>query len=245
MKTRDVVRTANDCVFSSSAAPSCVTYMRTRSVGDFTVEYSLGCGKVSGPIWVLVSTAGAQGDNAAATSARGGNSAPASSIDAGQSTDVFGSSVSSGSAQPTNNPSNTNSGSSSSDNSNSDNNKSNKLSVAELIGIIVPVVAMILAVVVGWWKRHQVLWCCTCGWRGHQHSEIDGHEPSGNRLRPMPPTHNGGYGPVNTQPDYPPYHSSQNIHIYTQASNPSIPTPQMFHNGRPGPTPAFRGYGGN
>lgn len=221
-------------IFSSSAAPSCVTYVRSRSLGDLTTEFSLGCGKTSGEILALVSTVGGQGDNADATTAPGGNSAPASSTDVAQSADGIGASPTSDPAQPTNNPSNNGS------------NKSNKLSAGEIAGIVVPVVAMIAAVVVGWWKRHQVVWCFTCGRHGDKHSQ----RPT--RLNPMPPKLNGDYGPLNTQPDYvpPPYtvynqpHPSPHPQNF-QASNPSISTQQTFHTGRPAPHSGWTAYSGN
>lgn len=187
----------------------------------------------------LISTVGGQGNNAEATSAPGGNSAPASSTNLAQSADGIGASSTSDSAQPTNNPSHTDGA----DSSNNSSNKGGKLSVGEIAGIAVPIVAIIVAVVVGWWKRHQVVWCFTCGWRGHKHSQRS------TRLKSLPPKVHGDYGPVNTQPDHipPPYNQLrpspylQNL----QASYPSISTQQSFHTGRPAPQNVFTVYGGN
>lgn len=39
--------------------------------------------------------------------------------------------------------------------------------IAEIVG---PIGAVLVAIVVGWWKRHQAVWCITCGRHGHQHS---------------------------------------------------------------------------
>lgn len=193
----------------SSADPSCIKYARSKSVGDFTTEFSLGCGKSSETILALITPVSGQGgDNAAATSSPGG------------------------SAQATNSPSNADGG-----NSNNSSNKSNKLSVGEIAGIVSPIVGVIVAVVIGWWKRHQVVWCFTCGARGHKNSRIDG---GGNRLKPIPPKYNGDYRPVNPQPEFgpTPYHSNQSFPVYNQpypqsyqASNPNISTQWRVYNG--------------
>lgn len=242
-------------IFSPSAAPSCVTYARSRSVGDLSTQISLGCGTASGTILVLVSPVNGQGDNAKATSAPGGKSAPISSTDVAQSVDVTGFSPTSGATQTTNDPSNTGGANPSKNNNNS--NNSSKLSVGEIAGIVIPIVAIIIAVVIGWWKRHQVVWCCTCGRHGDKHSQrptrIDGGEPSsyGNRLRPIPPNQYGDYRPVNNGPS--PYTSNQSFPAHNQfqpsfppqASNPSISTQQTFPNGRQAPQPTWRVYYGN
>ena len=239
-------------MLSSSAAPSCVTYLRSRSVGDLMTEISLGCGKAGGTILALVSTVNGQGDNAEATSAPGGNSAPISSTDVAQSVDVTGFSPTSDATQITDAPSNTGGASPS-----KNNNNGSKLSVGEIAGIVSPIVGIIIAVVIGWWRRHQVVWCCTCGRHGHKHSQrpthIDGDEPPsyGNNLGPIPSNQYGGYRPVNNDPS--PYTSNQSFPVYNQfqpaphpqAFNPSIPTQQTFPNGGQGPQPTWKVYAGN
>ncbi|MCJ1426088.1 hypothetical protein MMC29_003990 [Sticta canariensis] len=238
----------------SSAAPSCVTYARSRSVGDLSTQISLGCGKTGGTILALDSTVNGQGNNAEATSAPGGNSAPISSTDVAQSVDVTGFSPTSDATQNTDDPSNTGGANPS---KNNNNNNSSKLSVGEIAGIVIPIVAIIMAVVIGWWKRHQVVWCCTCGRHGHRHSQrptrIDGGEPSsyGNSLRPIPPSQYGDYRPVNNVPS--PFTSNQSLPVYNQfqpsphpqASNPSISIQQTVPNGRQAPQPTWKVYAGN
>ena len=224
--------------FSSSAAPSCVTYARSRSVGDLKTEISLGCGTTGGTILALVSPVNGQGNTAGATSAPGGKSAPVSSTDVAQSVDVTGISSTPDAAKNTNDPSNTSG-------ANSSNNNSSKLSVGEIAGIVVPVVALIVSVVIGWWKRHQVIWCCTCGRHGHKHSQrptrIDGGEPSsyGNNLRPIPPNQYGDYRPVNN-----PYSSTHSFPVHNpfpQGSHPGVSAQQTFQP----PQSTWRVYAGN
>ena len=47
---------------------------------------------------------------------------------------------------------------------------SSGLSAGEKGGIVVACLAIAAAIVVGWWKKHQVLWLVTCGRRGYKNS---------------------------------------------------------------------------
>ncbi|MCJ1462747.1 hypothetical protein MMC07_001350 [Pseudocyphellaria aurata] len=205
----------------SSAAPYCFYYARSRSVGDMSTELSLACGKASETVLALISTTGGHGSEAAATSAPGGISAQPSNTDVIQSTDRIGATQTSDSVQPTNNPSNTGGANPS--------NKGSKLSVGEIAGIVIPIVAIIVAVVIGWWKRHQVVWCCTCGMRGDRHSKRS------TRLKPIPPKPQGVYEFVNNQPEYP------SPPVYTAYyQNPGLHPPNFQ---RPAPPPTWNSFG--
>ena len=57
-------------------------------------------------------------------------------------------------------------------------------------GVAVSCIAIVVGVVVGWWKKHQVLWLITCGKRGHKRSDRS-QQAQGNY--PLERIGNGGY----------------------------------------------------
>ena len=62
---------------------------------------------------------------------------------------------------------------------------SSGLSTGEKAGIAVACVAMTVAIVVGWWKKHQVLWFITCGRRGYKKSKKPQRAQAGHPLTNM------------------------------------------------------------
>lgn len=62
---------------------------------------------------------------------------------------------------------------------------SSPLSTGEKAGIAVACVAMAVAIVVGWWKKHQVLWFITCGRRGYKKSKKPQRAQAGHPLTNM------------------------------------------------------------
>ncbi len=93
-----------------------------------------------------------------------GDSAPAQSIITSRSTDVLDTSPAPGSGRVTD------SASGRASDADSQRFKDKGLSTEVIVSIVIPIVAMIAAIIVTWWKRHQVLWCLTCGVRGDKHS---------------------------------------------------------------------------
>jgi hypothetical protein len=93
----------------------------------------------------------------------------------------------------------------------------NGLSRGAIGGLVVASVAVVVALIVGWWKRHQAAWFFTCGAcgdrhtvrhqsanHGHQLSRLDGN-PSGGQGPPVPNgVHNG-------RPDFSGYNSPQSF----------------------------------
>ena len=87
-----------------------------------------------------------------------------------------------------------------------DSNGVNGLSKGEIGGIIVAAVTILVAIVVGWWKRHQVLWLFTCGLCGYRHSvwpqpvysspsehQLNNHGGNGGYARYNGPVYYNGY----------------------------------------------------
>lgn len=208
---------------SSSDAPACVTYARSRSVGDISTQISLGCGQTSGTILALISTT-APGKGSKPTSAAGGNDFSIPTAGVTQSADGSSSSQTPGFSSDSNsNPSNGNTSSSS--------RSGSKLSAGEIAAIVIPIVAIIVAFLVGWWKRHQVVWCITCGLHGEKHSQrpmrVEGPHPYAN---PIPLPSYGDSRPLKPRLDLPPtYRSQQSFH-----PNPSMQ--QGFETSRPIPS---------
>ncbi|MCJ1348701.1 hypothetical protein MMC31_006934 [Peltigera leucophlebia] len=208
----------------SSDAPACVTYARSKSLGDLRTDYSLGCGKSAGTILALISTTAGGGKASKPTSTAGGttNSTPNAAVT--QSADGASSSNAPGPST----------GSTTTGSSKGSSNK--KLSTGEIAAIVIPIVAIIAAFIIGWWKRHQVTWLLTCGAFGYKHSERplreEGHRPYATPLGPMPSHAN--YGPIKMQPDPPPIYTAQRPFLHpNQSQHGALPprnTPSPYQN---------------
>lgn len=198
-------------ISSSSNAPACVTYARSKSLGDFRTDISLGCGKTAGTILALISTTAGGGKESKPTSTAGSttNSTPKAGVT--QSADGPASS-------------NASTGSTTTGSSNGSSNK--MLSTGEIAAIVIPIVAIIAAFIVGWWKRHQVTWLLTCGAFGYRHSNKpareEGPRPYAAPLAPMPAHAN--YGPIKVQSDTPPIYTPQRPFLYqNQPQHAALP----------------------
>lgn len=143
--------------FSSEGSPSCATYVRTE--GGFMVKSSLSCGETGGVIQVYPNTTPEKGNGNQATRVPAGNSASNTWPSSTQSADgvdaLSPSAVSSVDQTPINE-------------SQPKTKNSNELSRGEITAIVIPIVAMIVAVIVAWWKPHQVLRALTCGYYKRQ-----------------------------------------------------------------------------
>lgn len=97
----------------------------------------------------------------------------------------------------------------------------NGLSPGVIAGIVIPAVAMVVGVIVAWWKPQQVLYCITFGRHGDKHSKRTPKGkysvPKGNQLATRP-TH--------SHPGLPPSHGSHQYFIING------PTQQNFNTGR-------------
>ena len=144
---------------SSESSPSCVTYIRSEVPGGFLIRTSMSCAESGGTIQVLPNTTPEKGNGNQATRVPGGNSAPniwPSSSKSNDGVDAISSSaVGSVDQSPINE-------------SQSRTENSNELSKVEITGIVIPVVAMIVAVIVAWWRRDQVVWLLTCSCCRHR-----------------------------------------------------------------------------
>jgi hypothetical protein len=197
--------------FRFSPSPSCISYARFSSIGDFITQYSLACGTSGGvvPARYLPTTGTGIGNEGGANPTSGGNSAPTQSIDISQPTDFLGIFSSSGrglgTGSSSSNPSDSRLGigSSSSDSPGSGAKNlsgDNSLSPGAIAGMAIAIVAIITTVIVAWWKRHQVVWCITCTRHGSKHStKPPKSKPYENQLSTMTPYGHGSPGP----PGYP------------------------------------------
>lgn len=160
----------------SSAAPSCFSYARSLSLGAESTYYSLACGQTSGTVLALQTSLGAKSPAAVtgASSTAFGQASPTSS--AGSSSSLT-SDTSPSSSPPS----------------------SSGLSAGEWAGVGVACLAISVAIMVGWWKKHQVLWLVTCGRRGYKKSVKPPRAQGGHPLAYMGNggSHNVGNGGPN------------------------------------------------
>lgn len=191
---------------SPSASPSCISYARSSSIGDFLTQYSLACGNSGGVVLAryLPTTGKGLGNEGEANPTFGGNPAPAQSTVKSQPTDVldiFPSPVprlSTGSPSSDSSDSRLGTGSSSSGSSDPGAKKlsaDNSLSPGAIAAMVIAIVAIITTVIVAWWKRPQVVWCITCARYGSKHSKKSPKaKPYGNQLSTMTPHGQGNPG---------------------------------------------------
>ena len=95
--------------------------------------------------------------------------------------------------------------------------RGNGLSRGEIAEIVIPIVGILAAVGLAWWKRHQVVWCVTCGRHGHKHTIRTPRRissvPYGTQLLTMPPRRD---------PDHPPSFGSQQFFIINGSNQQSL-----------------------
>lgn len=143
----------------SSAAPSCFSYARSLSLGAVSTYFSLACGQTSGTVLALQTFLG--GNSPAAGTA-------ASSTAPGQSS-PFSTASNVGSSPTESSPSSLSAGEKAG-------------IIVTSVGVAVTMVGVAVAIMVGWWKPHQVLWLVTCGRRGCKRSVKPQQAHAGHQL---------------------------------------------------------------
>jgi hypothetical protein len=229
-----ICQSTNHLLCSSSASPSCVTYARASDLFFSDVQYSYGCGTLGGFVAASFSPTAAKapgkGNNDEANRVTAGISTPAQRSVASRSNDVLD-------TFPTPGPGRSMNSASGASDAGSQRFKDNGLSAGVIVSIVIPIVAMIAAIIVAWWKRHQAVWCLTCGRHGYKHSSSvpsrEGHPVSqmgkDTIARNSPPPYNSNQVFVINHINQPPHrmHDEALDRLQHEA-------PNRMHHGPPG-----------